>query len=143
MNVWFTAAGRLSYFRKKFNIGICPVQGLAKHPINTFVFVVLFVFVFVFDNLQEESLILFLDKKFYIGFAPHANYVSTNWGCFYRKDFWYLAWFEFYFFILFFWFFYLFIGPESDHCLPLSLTDSLFNSLTHSCLVNFIVYLCH
>ena len=26
------------------------------------------------------------------------------------------------------------IGPESDHCLPLSLTDSL----THSCLVNFI-----
>ena len=32
----------------------------------------------------------------------------------------------------------LFIGPESDHCLPLSLTDSLTNSLTHSCLVNFI-----
>ena len=31
-----------------------------------------------------------------------------------------------------------FIGPESDHCLPLSLTDSLTHSLTHSCLVNFI-----
>ena len=30
----------------------------------------------------------------------------------------------------------LFIGPESDHCSPLSLTDSLTNSLTHSCLVN-------
>ena len=29
---------------------------------------------------------------------------------------------------------YLFIGPESDHCFPLSLTESL----THSCLVNFI-----
>ena len=28
----------------------------------------------------------------------------------------------------------IFIGPESDHCLPLSVT----NSLTHSCLVNFI-----
>ena len=28
----------------------------------------------------------------------------------------------------------LFIGPESDHCLPLSLTDSL----TDSCLVNLI-----
>ena len=28
----------------------------------------------------------------------------------------------------------IFIGPESAHCLPLSLTDSL----THSCLVNFI-----
>ena len=28
----------------------------------------------------------------------------------------------------------IFIGPESDHCLPLSLTDSL----THSCLVNLI-----
>ena len=26
------------------------------------------------------------------------------------------------------------IGPESDHCLPLSVT----NSLTHSCLVNLI-----
>ena len=26
------------------------------------------------------------------------------------------------------------IGPESDHCLPLSVT----NSLTHSCLVNMI-----
>ena len=33
---------------------------------------------------------------------------------------------------------FVFIGPESDHCLPLSLTDSLTNSLTHSCLVNFI-----
>ena len=28
----------------------------------------------------------------------------------------------------------VFIGPESDHCSPLSLT----HSLTHSCLVNFI-----
>ena len=28
----------------------------------------------------------------------------------------------------------LFIGPESDHCLPLSVTDSL----TDSCLVNLI-----
>ena len=28
----------------------------------------------------------------------------------------------------------VFIGPESDHCLPLSLT----NSLTNSCLVNLI-----
>ena len=32
----------------------------------------------------------------------------------------------------------LFIGPKSDHCLPLSLTNSLTNSLTHSCLVNLI-----
>ena len=30
--------------------------------------------------------------------------------------------------------FYVFIGPKSDHCLPLSLT----NSLTNSCLVNLI-----
>ena len=28
----------------------------------------------------------------------------------------------------------IFIGPESDHCSPLSLTDSL----THSCLVDLI-----
>ena len=27
---------------------------------------------------------------------------------------------------------FVFIGPESDHCLPLSLTHSLTNSLTHS-----------
>ena len=27
------------------------------------------------------------------------------------------------------------IGPEFDHCLPLSLTHSLTDSLTHSCLV--------
>ena len=33
---------------------------------------------------------------------------------------------------------YIFIGPESDHCLPLSLTNSLTDSLTHSCLVNLI-----
>ena len=32
----------------------------------------------------------------------------------------------------------IFIGPESDHCLPLSLTNSLTHSLTHSCLVNLI-----
>ena len=32
----------------------------------------------------------------------------------------------------------IFIRPESDHCLPLSLTDSLTNSLTHSRLVNLI-----
>ena len=32
----------------------------------------------------------------------------------------------------------LFIGPESDHCLPLSLTNSLTDSLTDSCLVNLI-----
>ena len=32
----------------------------------------------------------------------------------------------------------VFIGPESDHCLPLSLTHSLPNSLTHCCLVNLI-----
>ena len=32
----------------------------------------------------------------------------------------------------------IFIGPASDHCLPLSLTDSLIDSLTDSCLVNFI-----
>ena len=31
-----------------------------------------------------------------------------------------------------------FIGPESDHWECLSLTHSLTNSLTHSCLVNFI-----
>ena len=31
-----------------------------------------------------------------------------------------------------------FIGPESDHCLPLSVTDSLTNSLTDCCLVNLI-----
>ena len=30
----------------------------------------------------------------------------------------------------------IFIGPETDHWLCLSLTDSLTNSLTHSCLVN-------
>ena len=30
--------------------------------------------------------------------------------------------------------FFLFIGPESDHCLPLSLTHSLTDSLTHSLL---------
>ena len=34
--------------------------------------------------------------------------------------------------------FQLFIGPESDHCLPLSLTNSLTNSLPNSCLVNLI-----
>ena len=33
---------------------------------------------------------------------------------------------------------FIFIGPESDHCLPLSLTDWLTDWLTHSCLVNFI-----
>ena len=33
---------------------------------------------------------------------------------------------------------YIFIGPESDHCSPLSLTHSLTNWLTHSCLVNLI-----
>ena len=32
----------------------------------------------------------------------------------------------------------VFIGPESDHWLCLSLTDSLTNSLTHSRLVNLI-----
>ena len=32
----------------------------------------------------------------------------------------------------------IFIGPESDHCLPLSLTHSLTDSLTDSCLVNLI-----
>ena len=32
----------------------------------------------------------------------------------------------------------VFIGPESDHCLPLSLTHSLTHSLTDCCLVNFI-----
>ena len=31
-----------------------------------------------------------------------------------------------------------FIGPESDHLQCLSLTDSLTDSLTHSCLVNLI-----
>ena len=31
-----------------------------------------------------------------------------------------------------------FIGPESDHCLPLSLTNSLTHSLTDCCLVNLI-----
>ena len=34
--------------------------------------------------------------------------------------------------------FYIFIGPESDHCLPLSLTDWLTHWLTDSCLVNLI-----
>ena len=33
---------------------------------------------------------------------------------------------------------HVFIGPESDHWLCLSLTDSLTNSLTQSCLVNLI-----
>ena len=33
---------------------------------------------------------------------------------------------------------YIFIGPESDHWECLSLTHSLPNSLTHSCLVNLI-----
>ena len=32
----------------------------------------------------------------------------------------------------------IFIGPESDHWECLSLTPSLPNSLTHSCLVNLI-----
>ena len=32
----------------------------------------------------------------------------------------------------------VFIGPESDHWQCLSLTHSLTNSLTHSCLVNLI-----
>ena len=32
----------------------------------------------------------------------------------------------------------IFIGPESDHWLCLSLTDSLTNSLPDSCLVNLI-----
>ena len=32
----------------------------------------------------------------------------------------------------------LFIGPESDHWECLSLTHSLTDSLTHSCLVNLI-----
>ena len=32
----------------------------------------------------------------------------------------------------------IFIGPESDHWLCLSLTHSLTNSLTNSCLVNLI-----
>ena len=32
----------------------------------------------------------------------------------------------------------IFIGPESDHCLPLSLTHSLTDWLTDSCLVNLI-----
>ena len=34
--------------------------------------------------------------------------------------------------------FLFFIGPESDHCLPLSLTHWLTNWLTDSCLVNLI-----
>ena len=34
--------------------------------------------------------------------------------------------------------FAIFIRPESDHCLPLSLTDSITHCLTDSCLVNFI-----
>ena len=33
---------------------------------------------------------------------------------------------------------FFFIGPESDHCLPLSVTHSLTHSLTDSCLVNLI-----
>ena len=33
---------------------------------------------------------------------------------------------------------FIFIGPESDHCLPLSLTNSLTDSLTNCCLVNLI-----
>ena len=32
----------------------------------------------------------------------------------------------------------IFIGPESDHCLPLSVTNWLTDSLTYSCLVNLI-----
>ena len=35
-------------------------------------------------------------------------------------------------------FFYIFIGPESGHWQCLSVTDSLTNSLTPSCLVNLI-----
>ena len=38
----------------------------------------------------------------------------------------------------FFFFIILFIGPESDHCLPLSVTHSLTHSLTDSCSVNLI-----
>ena len=33
---------------------------------------------------------------------------------------------------------WVFIGPESDHWQCLSVTNSLTNSLTHSCLVNLI-----
>ena len=33
---------------------------------------------------------------------------------------------------------FLFIGPESDHCLPLSVTNSLTDSLTNCRLANFI-----
>ena len=33
---------------------------------------------------------------------------------------------------------FVFIGPESDHWECLSVTHSLTNSLTHSCLVNLI-----
>ena len=36
----------------------------------------------------------------------------------------------------------IFIGPESDHWLCLSLTHSLTDSLTHCCLVNFIDVAC-
>ena len=40
---------------------------------------------------------------------------------------------------LFYFKYYIFIGPESDHCLPLSLTQSLTNwLLSHSYLVNLI-----
>ena len=34
--------------------------------------------------------------------------------------------------------FAIFIRPESDHCLPLSLTDSITHCLTNSCLVDLI-----
>ena len=33
---------------------------------------------------------------------------------------------------------WIIIGPEPDHCLPLSLLNWLTNWLTHSCLVNLI-----
>ena len=33
---------------------------------------------------------------------------------------------------------FIYIGPESDHCLPLSVTDSLTHWLTDCCLVNLI-----
>ena len=36
------------------------------------------------------------------------------------------------------WLAFVFIGPESDHCLPSSLTHWLTHSLTHACLVNLI-----
>ena len=62
------------------------------------------------------------------GFIVHHNYQSLSFGrsCTFALLFYTLPKM------------FLFIGPESDHWQCLSVTHSLTDSLTHSCLVNLI-----